>query len=147
MADEYGANMAEITPAEIGSCIPNEQELRRQFEIWLPEYWSRETHVVEDGDVLYVEDWVQGAWVMFRSSQAHPRAAPAHAADPRLHKAVEEFIFAYRAKYKTARGAIRRDAPLLSDVTRLNAALMGVPIFTAASIEALQPTQGAKGGA
>ncbi len=69
------------------------------------------------------------------------KAAPVQqeAAGEPLRKAVEEFLFAYRAKYKTCKGSIRRDAPLLSEVTRLNAALRGVPIFTPPAVAAPAP--------
>lgn len=39
-----------------------------------------------------------------------------------LHKAVENFLFAYRAKYKRDGGRIRANAPLIDEVKLLNAA-------------------------
>ncbi len=35
---------------------------RERFESALPKFWSRETFVDGEGDVVYAEEWVQGAW-------------------------------------------------------------------------------------
>jgi hypothetical protein len=44
-----------------------------------------------------------------------------------LRSTSEALIYAYRAKYaRPARGDMRRDAPLLNEVTALNAALAGL---------------------
>lgn len=52
---------------------------RQKFEAWLPKSWSRETFVDdEDGDTMYVDDWVQGAFVGFCAALAAGQAvAPA----------------------------------------------------------------------
>lgn len=38
------------------------EALREEFEAWLPPSMSRETTIC-DGDIMYCDDWVQGAWV------------------------------------------------------------------------------------
>lgn len=38
---------------------------RAAFEAWLPKSWSRETFKDDEGDAMYREDWVQGAWAMW----------------------------------------------------------------------------------
>ncbi|MGC7464236.1 hypothetical protein QT654_20620 [Xanthomonas citri pv. citri] len=43
-----------------------EGEVRAQFEAWLPPSWSREGQADSEGDFVYHEDWVQGAWVTWR---------------------------------------------------------------------------------
>jgi len=51
---------------------------RAEFEAWLDPAWSRDTFADDDGDTLYVEDWVQGAWMMFCHNRASLAAkAPA----------------------------------------------------------------------
>ena len=51
---------------------------RAEFESWLAPAWSRDTFADDDGDTLYVEDWVQGAWMMFCHNRASLAAkAPA----------------------------------------------------------------------
>jgi len=51
---------------------------RAEFEAWLGPAWSRDTFADDDGDTLYVEDWVQGAWMMFCHNRASLAAkAPA----------------------------------------------------------------------
>lgn len=51
---------------------------RADFEAWLGPTWSRDTFADDDGDTLYVEDWVQGAWMMFCHNRASLAAkAPA----------------------------------------------------------------------
>ena len=52
---------------------PDTNKERAEFEAWLDPAWSRDTFADDDGDTLYVEDWVQGAWMMF----CHNRASPA----------------------------------------------------------------------
>ena len=36
---------------------------REAFEAWLPEFWTRQTFTDDEGDKIYCQDWVQGAWV------------------------------------------------------------------------------------
>lgn len=54
------------------------EERRAEFEKWLAPTWSRETVPDADGDIIYVDDWVQGAWVGFCEfrGQAPADAAP-----------------------------------------------------------------------
>ncbi|HDR2874356.1 TPA: hypothetical protein QCK10_001478 [Enterobacter roggenkampii] len=44
--------------------------MREEFESWLPPSWSRDTYLEDEGEVEYVDDWVQGAWVGWRASRA-----------------------------------------------------------------------------
>ncbi|WP_262770119.1 hypothetical protein [Enterobacter asburiae] len=44
--------------------------MREEFESWLAPSWSRDTYLEDEGDVEYVDDWVQGAWVGWRASRA-----------------------------------------------------------------------------
>lgn len=37
--------------------------MREEFESWLAPSWSRDTYLEDEGEVEYVDDWVQGAWV------------------------------------------------------------------------------------
>lgn len=47
---------------------------------------------------------------------------------PDLHGAVEDFLAAYRAKYRnTGKGGMRSNAPMLAEVTALNAAFRAPP--------------------
>lgn len=47
---------------------------------------------------------------------------------PVLHGAVEDFLAAYRAKYRnTGKGGMRSNAPMLAEVTALNAAFRAPP--------------------
>ncbi|WP_401733535.1 hypothetical protein [Stenotrophomonas muris] len=43
-----------------------QEEVRTQFEAWLPPSWSREGQADSEGDFVYHEDWVQGAWVTWQ---------------------------------------------------------------------------------
>ena len=57
---------------------PDTNKERADFEAWLDPAWSRDTFADDDGDTLYVEDWVQGAWMMFCHNRASLAAkAPA----------------------------------------------------------------------
>ena len=49
---------------------PSKTGERAEFEAWLDPAWSRDTFADDDGDTLYVEDWVQGAWMMFCHNRA-----------------------------------------------------------------------------
>lgn len=40
---------------------------REAFEGWLRPYWTREKYTDPDGDVIYRESWVQGAWVAWQA--------------------------------------------------------------------------------
>lgn len=52
----------------------------------------------------------------------------ADAPTPNLHGAVEDFLTSYRAKYRnTGKGGIRSNAPMLAEVTALNAAFRAPP--------------------
>lgn len=44
--------------------------MREEFESWLAPSWSRDTYLEDEGEVEYVDDWVQGAWVGWRASRA-----------------------------------------------------------------------------
>jgi len=44
------------------------QRAREKFEAWLSPYWSRGGDIDEDGDFVYREEWVQGAWVGYRAA-------------------------------------------------------------------------------
>lgn len=44
--------------------------MREEFESWLAPSWSRDTYLEDEGEVAYVDDWVQGAWVGWRASRA-----------------------------------------------------------------------------
>ncbi|HFK5702818.1 TPA: hypothetical protein ACG0A7_002557 [Enterobacter roggenkampii] len=44
--------------------------MREEFESWLAPSWSRDTYLEDEGEVVYVDDWVQGAWVGWRASRA-----------------------------------------------------------------------------
>lgn len=44
-----------------------QQDEREAFEAWLQPYWSRETYTDPDGDRLYRENWVQGAWIAWQA--------------------------------------------------------------------------------
>ena len=46
--------------------------LRGRFLAWLPKYWNRETFIDDEGDELFIEDWVQGAWVGYSAALAEP---------------------------------------------------------------------------
>lgn len=45
-------------------------DIREEFEAWLLPSWSREKFVDGEGDLQYVEDWVQGAWIGWQASRA-----------------------------------------------------------------------------
>lgn len=42
--------------------------VRAQFEAWLAPSWSQEGDTDEDGDFVYREDWVQGAWIGYQAA-------------------------------------------------------------------------------
>lgn len=44
--------------------------MREEFESWLAPSWSRDTYPEDEGEVEYVDDWVQVAWVGWRASRA-----------------------------------------------------------------------------
>ncbi|EPN6131751.1 TPA: hypothetical protein I4D22_11405 [Enterobacter asburiae] len=44
--------------------------MREEFESWLAPSWSRDTYLEDEGEVEYVDDWVQGAWVGWQASRA-----------------------------------------------------------------------------
>lgn len=44
--------------------------MREEFESWLAPSWSRDTYLEDEGEVEYVDDWVQGAWVGWLASRA-----------------------------------------------------------------------------
>lgn len=51
------------------SAAPSERE---KFEVWLPPYWPRETYRDDEGDELYCDSWVQGAWMGWQGRAAQP---------------------------------------------------------------------------
>ena len=50
---------------------------REAFEAMIVPAWSRETYVDGDGDVQYVEDWMQGAWMGWSMARAALASRPA----------------------------------------------------------------------
>lgn len=45
------------------------EQIRSEFLNWLAPTWSRET-VTDENDVVFVDDWVQGAWIGWQASRA-----------------------------------------------------------------------------
>ena len=45
------------------------EKMRAEFEAWLQPYWSRESYLDPDGDRIYREEWVQGAWIGWQASR------------------------------------------------------------------------------
>ena len=43
--------------------------MRAEFEAWLQPYWSRESYLDPEGDRIYREEWVQGAWIGWQASR------------------------------------------------------------------------------
>ena len=48
---------------------------RREFEALIVPEWSRETEIDSDGDTVYVEDWMQGAFIGYQLGRAARSAA------------------------------------------------------------------------
>lgn len=70
--------------------------MREEFESWLAPSWSRDTYLEDEGEVVYVDDWVQGAWVGWRASRAAieielPRVIDAHPLGPESAKMICSF--------------------------------------------------------
>lgn len=57
---------------------------REAFEAMIVPAWSRETYVDGDGDVQYVEDWMQGAWMGWSMARAALASRPAEVDDEDL---------------------------------------------------------------
>ena len=53
------------------SAAPSERE---KFEAWLQPYWPREKYRDDEGDELYCDSWVQGAWMGWQGRAAPPPA-------------------------------------------------------------------------
>lgn len=49
---------------------------REAFEAWLPRPWSSDTRFDEEGELVYAEDWVQGAWIGWQAARATRPAQP-----------------------------------------------------------------------
>ena len=65
---------------DTASAAPSERE---QFEAWLPPYWPRETYRDDEGDELFRDSWVQGAWMGWQGRAAQP-TPPAVVEPPEL---------------------------------------------------------------
>lgn len=50
---------------------------RDAFESWLPECWPKDRFVDQEGDELYAEEWVQGAWIGWQARANHSGDAAA----------------------------------------------------------------------
>lgn len=46
------------------------EKLREEFEAFLLPTWSRKTFVDSAGELQYVEEWVQGAWIGWQGARA-----------------------------------------------------------------------------
>lgn len=49
---------------------------RAAFEAWVIPAWSLEKRTDSDGDTVYVEDWVQGAWIGWQKARSLPVGVP-----------------------------------------------------------------------
>lgn len=67
---------------------PGGQDARAQFEVWLAPSWSREGQTDSEGDFVYHEDWVQGAWMAWQNLAAR---RPVWHASPELFAAARDF--------------------------------------------------------
>ncbi|WP_236235057.1 hypothetical protein [Pseudomonas tohonis] len=65
-------NADEVDPKEIAArmCAAQVQGEREAFEAWVNPAWSLEKHTDFEGDTVYVEDWVQGAWIGWQARAA-----------------------------------------------------------------------------
>lgn len=70
MLDRTKAQVAECDRllALIDASPKGGSSVRAQFEAWLPPSWSQEGDTDEDGDFVYREDWVQGAWIGYQAA-------------------------------------------------------------------------------
>lgn len=48
----------------------NTEQMRSEFLKWLSPSWNRETMVDDDGESVFIDDWVQGAWIGWQASRA-----------------------------------------------------------------------------
>jgi hypothetical protein len=44
--------------------------MREKFEAWLPDFCPRDRFIDDEGDWLYADTWVQGAWIGYRAAYA-----------------------------------------------------------------------------
>lgn len=44
-------------------------KMREQFLAWLDPAWNRESFIDDDGDEVFTDHWVQGAWVGWVASR------------------------------------------------------------------------------
>ena len=56
------------------------QSEREKFEAWLPAYWPRETYRDDEGEELFCDLWVQGAWMGWLGRANRP--APPSVVEP-----------------------------------------------------------------
>lgn len=65
----------EVRAALIDASPKGGSSVRAQFEAWLAPSWSQEGDTDEDGDFVYREDWVQGAWIGYQAAMQATSAA------------------------------------------------------------------------
>lgn len=53
------------------------EQMREAFEAWAPPAFSRAKTADHDGDLIYCDDWMQGAWVAFQELKQAALTAPA----------------------------------------------------------------------
>ena len=72
---------------------------RREFEALIVPEWSRETEIDSDGDTVYVEDWMQGAFIGYQLGRAARSAAQSTAPAPsKMLDAQLRYIFELEQK-------------------------------------------------
>lgn len=57
------------------------EKMRAEFEAWLQPYWSRESYLDSEGDRIYREEWVQGAWIGWQASRKQALSEAANKCD------------------------------------------------------------------
>ena len=74
-AMDTGKPMASDDPAPVAARELDVEAERREFEALIVPERSRETEIDSDGDTVYVEDWMQGAFIGYQLGRAARSAA------------------------------------------------------------------------
>lgn len=78
------------------------EQMREAFEAWAPPAFSRDKIADHDGDSIYCDDWMQGAWVAFQELKQAALTAPAAEVPAQIERKVYVSAPEYR-EYLRAR--------------------------------------------
>lgn len=97
----YGSRSTPVAAREL-----DVEAERREFEALIIPEWSRETEIDNDGDTVYVEDWMQGAFIGYQLGRA-ARSAAQSTAQKIVN--VEDKLHALHAEADELGAALDRD--------------------------------------